>query len=424
MSGRKNEGYLFPNPASLFRRRLKSHFKELAAVLRSVADDWTVFLYILIPGLLLGGRLYYGLWKEPLPDWSGQLPFTIIPVLLMLFASIGGILLLVREGDVLFVVQRQAWLQGIMLRGSLYSMASAAVKTAVCYLLLLPFLIRQFHEDSLFAVCLLFFTLAFEWVLMWSKHLIRVQTGGWRRRLLYVPFVIIPAFLYVICSLIFRTHPIFLGFGAIIFVAVSLFLIKVRLRLRGTFMNDVQEDLAKRTNLTSLVLSQAVDKPRRIRRKTWIFRRSRPVFRSVTASKRMAGAMIKALVRHPGQRKLYLQFAAVSTMVLLLPIPLGIKAMVFIALEVLLVYWLFLQWFNFREDAFVSLLPWPDDKSLQAGILAVRTLLLPFAVWTSAIVLFTGVTLWLAIIGFIPLAVVIGWTVPQVMRLFMLNKEY
>ncbi|MCJ8011766.1 ABC transporter permease [Paenibacillus sp. KQZ6P-2] len=422
MIGRKNEGYLFPDPASLFRRRLWSHFKEIAAVVRSVVDDWTVLLYILIPGLLLGGRLYYGLWKEPLPEWSGQLPFAAVPVLLLLAASLGSILLLVREGDVLFLVQRKNWLHGIMLRSSLYSMVSAAVKTSICYLLLLPFLVRQFQEHGLLIGCLLAFTIAFEWVLMWAKHLIRVQRSGWRRGLLYIPFVFIPGVLYITFILLFRSQPAVLGLGAIVLAAISLLLIRVRLRLRGTFMNDVQEDLVKRTGLTSIALSQTVDKPRRIRRNTWVFSGSRPVFRSTAPVKRIAGAMIKTLLRHPKLRQLYVQFTLISSGVLI-TLPSGIQALVFVALQALVVYWLFLEWFSFRENAFVSLLPWPDDQSFQAGILAVRTLAIPFAVLTSAIVLFKQLVPWMAGIGFIPLAAAVCWVVPNVMRMFLLNKK-
>ncbi|WP_127604809.1 ABC transporter permease [Paenibacillus chibensis] len=424
MIGTKNQGYTFPNPANLFRKRLISHIRDRVRVLRSVADDWTVFLYILIPGLLLGGRLYYGLWKEPLPAWAAQLPFSVVLALLLLTASLSSILLLIREADVLFVIQRKAWLHGVMVRSSLYSMAVAALKTSIFYLIVLPFLVRQFHQDSLSLVSLLLFTIAFEWVLMWSKHLVRVQTGGWRRRLLYIPFVFVPSGMYGAFAAWFRLQPFALGLGTIILVVVSLLLIIVRLRLRGTFMNDVQEDLTNRTDLTSVVLSQTVDKPRRIRKKTWIYRRSGHVFRSTLPSRRIAGAMIKTLLRHPKQSMLYLQFTGISLLVLL-TLPIGIKVIAFAGLIMLLTYWLFLQWFGFRQDPFVSLLPWPDDQHLQGSHLAMGTLLSPFAVLTSAAVLFTSpVNVWIAVIGFVPLAAASAWIAPQAMRMFMLNRKY
>ncbi|BFH60223.1 ABC transporter permease [Paenibacillus azoreducens] len=420
-----DKDYLFEGPGSLFRRRLWSYFKETAAILRSVADDWTVFVYILIPGLLLGGRLYYGLWKEPLPDLASRIPFAAIPLLLLAVASAGGVILLIREADVLFLVQRKRWVRGIMLRGGLYSMAAAALKTSFVFLILLPFLIRQFHESGRFAGSMLAFTIAFEWVQMWLKHLVKVQTSGWRRWLLYIPFAIMPASLYLAFMLVFKSRPVVLLIGTLVLAVFVVVLLRMRLRLRGTFMNDAQEDLARRTRLTAIVLSQTIDKPRRVRRKTWIFRRSRPLFRSVQPSKRIAGTMIKALLRHPGQRSLYLRFAVVSLPVFFLPMPSSVRVVVYAALHLLLVYWLFLQWFSFKGDPFVSLLPWPDDQSIQASMIAVQTLLFPYAVIVSALMLFnSGMATGIAAAGFIPLAAGVTWVVPQVIRMFMLNKKY
>lgn len=419
---REKEGYLFPNPASLFRRRLRSHFKETVAAVRSVIDDWTVLLYILVPGLLLGGRFYYGFWKDPLPEWAGMLSFPAVPVLLLIIAALGGILLLVREGDALFLVQRPEWLKGIMLRSGLYSMAAAAVKTLLCFLVLLPFLIRLFRVDGLVAGGLLAFTIAFEWVLMWSTHLVKVQFKGLRRWLLYVPFALLPSAVYVGFVLMFRQQAPAFWAGALALALLGFALLKARLGLRGTFMVDVQEDLARRTRLTGLLLSQSVDQPRRVRRKTWIFRKSRHVFRSRMPAKRIAGAMIKTLLRHPGQRSLYLRFAGVSTMVLV-TLPAKIQIVAFVALHALIAYWLFLQWSAFRKDPFVSLLPWPEDYGMQAGIAALQTLLLPFSVWASALVLFSRLNPWLAGILFIPLGLGVSWAVPYLMRMFLLHKK-
>ncbi|MGN7360764.1 ABC transporter permease [Paenibacillus sp. SAF-054] len=420
--GRNNKGYQFPDPASLFRRRLKSHIRDRVNVVRSIVDDWTVLLYILIPGLLLGGRLYYGLWRHPLPEWAASLPFALMPALLLIVASMGSILLLVHEADVLFMIQRRSWMQGVMIRSSLYSMAAAALKTSIGYLILLPFLVRQFHQDVPSVFGLLMFTITFEWVLMWSKHLIAVQTRGWKRWLLFVPFAFVASALYGAFAVWFRQEPVILALGAIVLAAVTLILLIARLRLRGTFMIDVQEDLKNRTELTSLALSQAVDKPRRIRKKTWVFRRSGSVFRSTEPSKRIAGAMIKTLLRYPKQLMLYAQYAGISAVVLL-TVPSGVNMVAFAALHMLLVFWLFLQWFSFRQDAFVSLLPWSYEQNAKSSLIAVRALLLPFAVLASAALLFgAGVSVWIAVIGIIPLSAVTAWVIPYAMRRFMLSK--
>lgn len=90
MSKQGQRAFAFSNAKQLFRRRLFSHWREQSAIIRTAAD-WTVLLYILIPGGLLGGRLYYGFWNEALPAWSVDLPFMFIPSLLVLLICNGEI---------------------------------------------------------------------------------------------------------------------------------------------------------------------------------------------------------------------------------------------------------------------------------------------------------------------------------------------
>lgn len=49
MSKQKQRGFAFPTSKKLFWRRLFSHWREQSAIIRTAAD-WTVLLYILIPG--------------------------------------------------------------------------------------------------------------------------------------------------------------------------------------------------------------------------------------------------------------------------------------------------------------------------------------------------------------------------------------
>lgn len=49
MSKQGQRAFAFSNAKQLFRRRLFSHWREQSAIIRTAAD-WTVLLYILIPG--------------------------------------------------------------------------------------------------------------------------------------------------------------------------------------------------------------------------------------------------------------------------------------------------------------------------------------------------------------------------------------
>lgn len=108
--------FAFPAARNLLRRRLFSHFREQSAIIRT-AVDWTVLLYILIPGGLLGGRFYYGYWNGNLPGWFSHVPFVVVPSLLAILLATGGIVLLLQEGDLLFLRQRQNWISTILKGG-------------------------------------------------------------------------------------------------------------------------------------------------------------------------------------------------------------------------------------------------------------------------------------------------------------------
>lgn len=60
-------------PLRLYRRRRKEHFKEQMKNLRLVVD-WTVWVYLLVPGLLYLIGWYTSLWTKPLPAWATGLP--------------------------------------------------------------------------------------------------------------------------------------------------------------------------------------------------------------------------------------------------------------------------------------------------------------------------------------------------------------
>lgn len=103
---------------SLFRRRWLDYIRHQTGVLRT-AFDGVVLLYIGIPGLLLLGRVYYGLWQDVLPSWLTGLPFQAVPVaLILLTLLLGGLVLYIEAADVLFLKQHPKWVREIMLRAT------------------------------------------------------------------------------------------------------------------------------------------------------------------------------------------------------------------------------------------------------------------------------------------------------------------
>ncbi|WP_379127733.1 ABC transporter permease [Paenibacillus sp. sgz500958] len=415
----KTSTYAFPSPASLFRRRLFSHWREQSAIIRTAAD-WTVLLYLIIPGGLLGGRFYYGFWKDPLPGWFDVLPFGLVTALLLILINTGGVVLLLQEGDLMFLRQRQKWTDTILFRGLIYSLIVTSLKIAAVYAVLLPFLIRGFGLAGGDALSLLLLTLACGCCLKLLGHLVRVQWQGWRRWLRLIPAISLPSAVYVRVALLWDTHPVLVWAVTAVFIATTAVAILYRLRLRGTFINDVKEDYKQRMRIAGLLLRGVLDKPRPTRYRPWIFRKSQPLLSSTLPESRLSAASIKALVRNPGHLKLYLQFTGVSLVAIFI-VPAFLKWILFIVLASLMSWWLTSFWLLFVNDEYIGILPFSKDQKAEAGARTIPYLISPFSVICSAVVCISLYEWW-GLVLFIPLGVAGGFMISRLFSAMRLGR--
>ncbi len=412
--------YQFTSPGNLFWRRLRDYIRSQIEVLRSISD-WTVWLYLLIPGALLAARLYYGLWMEGLPSFSEALPAGLFPSLMVLIIYRASIILFVQEGDVLFIRMVRHWLSGLILRGAIYSMAMIVIMISFAFVLILPFLVQRLDVNAVEATSYLIFSITMGWTVAWIRHMVSVNYTGWRRKLFLIPAVGIPCFLYAQASMKWLDEPRWLLMISLLLVFTVILLVRVRLRMQGTFMNDVQEDSKLRIRLTSMLLSQAVDKPRATRTKTWIFRNSPYLFRSRSAARRLAGAAVKALFRNPQHRMLYLQFTGACLLVMIGP-HFIIKCLLLLAVYTLFTYWHYRYWISFLNDDWITLLPWSPEITSQARLVAIRTMLLPFAVVMSIVVSLSGFGLYWGWLLIFPLVIILFGLTSYILVFLILSK--
>jgi len=406
----KADSFAFPTSQKLFRRRLLSHWREQISMIR-VAADWTVLLYLIIPGGLLGGRFYFGFWNGDLPGWFAAMPFLLLPALLAILISTGGLLTLLQEGDLMFLRQRQSWINTIVLRGIIYSLAVTTIKIAFVYMLLLPFIMRGYGLTGTEALSLLILTLACSWCVKLLGHIVRVQRQGWRRWLWQIPAIALPCGIYIRIAPFWSTHPALLWLAACVYAAGAIMAILYRLRLRGTFMNDVREDYKQRMKIASVMLRGVLDKPRPTRHKPWIFRKSQPLLSSKQPESRLAAAAFKALVRNPGHLKLYLQFTGISLVAIFI-VPAMLKWLVFIILSALMAYWMSSFWGVFAGDDYIGILPFSKEQKAEAGAFALPVMIAPFAIAGSAVVCISNYGWW-GVLLFIPLGIAAGFIISR-----------
>lgn len=417
----KSEGtYLFKGPRNLYWRRLKEHARNQTTVFQSISD-WSVWLYVLIPGVLLSARLYYGLWVEGLPNWSEALPGSLFPSLMVLMIYRASILLFVQEGDVLFIRRAQRYISGIMLRGAIYSMAMISVTSTVLFVILLPFLVQRLDLNAIEALSYLIFSITAGWTVAWNRHMISVNYVGWRQKVFLMATIGGLCYLYVQATLLWIGEPLKLLLTSLALLCIVFLLIRVRLKMQGTFMNDVQEDSKLRVRLTSLMLSQAIDKPRATRTKVWFFRKSPYLYRSRSAERHLAGAAVKAVFRNPQDLMLYIQFTGACVLAMIWP-PFIIKCILLLATYMMFTYWHYQYWVRFVNDEWIALLPWSLNMTAQARTIAIRTMLLPFVVVISM----TFSLSWLGMWGWlliVPLAFTLYGLTSYILALLTLSRS-
>lgn len=397
--------YRLRNPKTLFWRRVTAHWRYQRDILGTVFD-WVVSLYILVPGLLLGGGLYRELWNSPLPGWTQLLPLQAV-VGILLFVFSGRVLLFLEEADVLFLRRQREWVKGLMIRGMIYSHAVSAIKGLLAAFLALPILVRQYDITGIALVALLMTTAICAWCANLMTAMIRSRDKGWLKHLKAYTMRWV-SFGLLTLLVTYGLHNAALWTAALILLIVLLLLSRKRLAMQGTFIADVREDAKTRIQLTEKLLVQAVGKPPSVRSKTWFMRKSGHLFKG-TAEKRLTDAGLKAILRNPENLALYIQITLVGIPAVWLP-PLIIKLIVYIALVFMLSYWLSTRWTLFAKAEFMHVLPFTNQQYHAAGILAIRALLiLPVFLYSlvAGLTLLQGGMGWLAALVFTALAVMI-----------------
>ncbi|MDO7908270.1 ABC transporter permease [Paenibacillus sp. JX-17] len=401
----------------LFRRRFKEYMTSQFRVLR-LAADWTVLLYIIIPALLYGGFAYSALWREPLPAWALQLPFTIELVLLQILMLAGTVHYYLEEADSLFIRQHSSWVLTIKRFGMRWSLISWNAVILFALGLLSPLLVRGIRLTAAGMLLLAGWTVAVTSIQMLVTHAVRVSGQGWRTKLALLSARSGLSLLYVGIAVQSR-HPWLIALCTA--AGFSLLPLFARWRLRhSAWDGEVREDLHHRMRLTSILLSQAVDKPKRVPRRSFLFKGSRRLLPVRSERGRIVDLCLKSMLRDGSQRLLYLQLIGFGAVAVLLP-PAWIGVIIGFVMLLLQAYWLYGVWGAFTASGFYQLLGADSHRTRSRGSFAVSLLLAPPAVILGAAVAIRGGGGWWLLS--ILLAPVLGWIISGLLQWYQLGRS-
>jgi ABC-2 type transport system permease protein len=358
-------------PAKLFRKRLTAHGKFQWSVFRLVVD-WIIALYFIIPALIFAGFQYHSWWTAA-PVWIERIPYFIVVLLLYRVATMGTVRLFVEEADQLFLLQHPRWIPRLKQLGITYSFLFHLVISAAIVALLAPLLLVHYLLTPSQLWMLFVYMMVFRSMSAFLKHFLFLRYAGWRLWLGSVGLQLAMSAIFAF-TLIYMKLELLIGCGEIIIFGFLIFLLmKYRLQLKGTFARDIEHEQTQRLKFVALLLIRNVSKrPKKLRLKPIFFSNSNLIFKQRTSANGLIELYLKSFVRSGVQIRLYLQFLAVGTGLLALPIlPKTFKIILWLLLSAFFCNWLKTYWYEVIDSPFVQMFSWKEldrQNAAQKGI--------------------------------------------------------
>jgi len=368
---------------TLFMRRVLAYWKYQINVLRVVAD-WVVALYFIVPGMAFVIYQYHHLWLGA-PTWMAKVPFLAVIIILRLTA-IGTVRLFVEEADQLFMLQRVRWFRDLMKFGLIYTIVVHFLLTIFVIVLILPILRLEYTltTEQLFGLGL--FMCSFRLCAAMAIHLLSVRLSGWRYgiSIVFVQLLISGFFVLVLFDLL-EQPMIVMGISMLLFSLFG-FMMRYRLKLKGTFFHDAEHERTQKLKMVSILLIGRVrGRPHLRRRQPLLFRNSKLLFKLRTPANGLAEMCIKTFFRDSTRVAVY-SVIVLSGMALIGTnmFPNGLKKVIWVILAIVITIWLKRYWREMMASSFVRMFKWKDETKSAAARQALFYMLLPGFLLISA----------------------------------------
>lgn len=370
-------------PSQLFRIRLKRNGQEQFRAWTSVLD-WTVWVYLLIPGMFIFGGLYRELWMD-MADWADNIPWTILyPIVLFIILMFGRLRIFVEEADRLFLLQHLHWLQVIKRWGILYMLISKAIILLLPLMVFLPFLwkVEQLSLQQLILPYV--FSLLTGLVMSLGSHLLVGRFKSWRKWTVEFVLLILFGVIYFIPMLAWADDSNLQVASIMSVMLIGMILLFFTLRANIQFEAEVKNESEARLRSTELLMSQVIESKRLISfRRPIVFRRSQRLFRKSDPSTMLAEMRLKAFLRGLTHIRVWIGFISASAFAVNM-VPAPIAAFLLISLPMIGSSWLHLQWRQWFTEPFIAQFPWSEKDEKRAVVVSRFWMLLPaMAIWSA-----------------------------------------
>jgi ABC-2 type transport system permease protein len=333
--------------SKLLFKRLSAEWKYQYSVIKSIAD-WTIILYLVIPGAVISFFIYRSWWID-MPDWILSVPAALL-FLPGYIASWGGnYRTFIQEADKVFLIKNRQLYFALKKGAFFYSLAAGACQAAFIAILLLPFLMGHYGFTVSHAASYFLFFFSCRVCIMWLKTKLRLIDRKILRILSNLgSFVLLSWLVQLVFSLWLGGNLLFFNMAAILLLATGIFLYSRNLPRTHTFDNEAAIDREERVKYVGLIfqLSYEVEMPAAsaVRKKPFLFRNSKRIFKKRTASAGFLEVFVKVFLRNPSYWTGYLQIISVTTAAIVLIPAIWIKALIAIGFLIMMFSWLQMIW--------------------------------------------------------------------------------
>ncbi|MEK5441475.1 ABC transporter permease [Fredinandcohnia sp. FSL W7-1320] len=364
---------------SLFKTRFRKEIGYQWGVFKSVVD-WTIFLYLFIPALAIGGYHYYIWWSE-IPSWVNGFPLTFLFILLYFFCWEGRIRTFLEEADQLFLLQKRYLV--VALKKSTRNLYVLGYSVGVLILvgILAPFLFNYYNLSWLEILMVTFYFISLKALILGWKQYLDDIVSAWKKGFFTVLlFVALGAFTFSFVTWALEQFTFLLLMIGLI--QWYLFWVKSSQRIYKltTFSKDVEvENMLKLKYVRNIfVFSEYVEKtPNQKKRSSLFYRNSKRIYNKRNRQKSLQELFIKVLFRNKMYLFQCLQISSITTAALIVIPPIWIKCMIFFGYIIILRMWIKIVYKRTMSNHFIVNVRKDDIIRIQAEHYIVNLISLP-----------------------------------------------
>lgn len=373
-------------PLPLAAARIAGFWREAWRNWRLVLD-WTVILYIALPGLFVFANVYRDAWDHT-PAWFGYFRPQLV------FALLGALMMRARlrtfadPGDGLFLRRNARWTRTLLAVGFAYTFAARLLLSAAALCALFPVLQIGLHWTAGEGLYAALASALFGFVCALARDRIERRRTGWRRIavLWLMRAASVAAWTWLMTAASGRDESGVWASPARLALLVPMLagaavLLWRRTKAKGTFLQEIAAENAAYMDCTRLLLKYSAgirSKPQG--RRPLLSLAGRRLFRRRELAWRIAELGVKASLREGENIGTLAQLALFAGAALLLVPPL-LGFAVWLALGALAQLWLHGQWRRWAEERFVAMLPLPPEAMREAESLGRLVFFLPLFEW-------------------------------------------